>query len=123
MWRDSSKRSRNEPAKMQARACFMPNRKNSPRNPAIAQHSASAALYRHAHLLQELLAFLLQQIGEIRQRLAGGQRLGECGQPAWEGIEAGETIRADCFQACVAAALFGVLPEGFALAGQCQVVG
>ena len=64
----------------------------------------------------------LQHVGQVRQRLAGRQRLIHGCQETREAIEHRETVEADRFQPCVPAAVFCALPEGFAFAGERHVV-
>src|SRR5438132_3276308 len=91
-------------------------------NPAHRFHLAT--LDGHADLLQQFLALVLKQVGQVRQprRAGGGESFGDGRGPAGEGIQHREVAQAHGLEAGVAAAALGLLPQGLALAGQGQVV-
>src|SRR5262245_35321210 len=76
----------------------------------------------HADLLEQLLAAVLNEVGQIGQRLPGRQAFAEAGQPAGETVKDAESLGAERLEAGVPAAALRLLPECLALAAQSQIV-
>src|SRR5205807_1631440 len=50
-------------------------------------------LHRHAHLLEQLFAAILQEVGQVRQRLAVRQCFSDGRQPAREAVQHRERLQ------------------------------
>ena len=73
-------------------------------------------MYRHAELLEEFFAMLLQEVGQVGEGLAFGLGLGDGTQPAREAVENRQPFGGQRFEPGVTAAPLAGLPERFALA-------
>ena len=78
----------------------------------------TSALHRHADLLQQFVALLLDHVGEVGQRRAFGKRFANDREPAREAVELREAVERDRFESRVLAAPLRVLPQRLALARQ-----
>src|SRR5437762_2216645 len=80
------------------------------------------ALHGHTDLLQQLFAMLLNEIGEVRQRLAGRKSFLDHREPAWEAVKNRQAVQRHSFETRMPTTAFRFLPQCLAFPSYDEVI-